>query len=87
MKFVRNKVFIFPMREGKMNAVVQRPTLSSLPEGEGSFTFLSAQKSEAKRRAKRYPYFPLPENMDAIAHHPTPTILPAGRKYIEAPAP
>ena len=33
MKFVRNKVFIFPVREGKMNAVVQRPALSSLPRG------------------------------------------------------
>ena len=27
---------------------------------------------------KRYPYFPLPENMDAIVYHPTPAILPAG---------
>ena len=23
-------------------------------------------------RVKRYPYFPLPENMDAIVYHPTP---------------
>ena len=39
MKFVRNKVFIFPVREGKMNAVAQRPTLSSLPEGGGLIHF------------------------------------------------
>ena len=63
------------------------PPFRPSPRGEGSFTFLSAQKSEAKRRAKRYPYFPLPENMDAIAHHPTPAILPAEWKNIESPRP
>ena len=36
---------------------------------------------------KRYPYFPSPENMDAIAHHPTPAILPAERLSFDSPLP
>ena len=67
-----------------MNAIVQRPSLSSLPEGEGSFTFLSAQKSEAKRRTKGIP-ISLAGNGNAILSHPTPAMLPAERQVSEPP--
>ena len=33
---------------------------------------VGAERSERRLRAKRYPYFPLPENMDTIVYHPTP---------------
>ena len=80
------KVFIFPMREGKTNTIVQRPSLSSLPEGEGSFTFLSAQKSEAKRRAKRYSHFPCGKR-ECYFKSPHPRYAACGTAKLASPRP
>ncbi len=35
--------------------------------------------AEIEQSLKRYPYFPLPENMDAIVSHPTPIALSTDR--------
>ncbi len=48
------------------------------------FFILSA---ELEQPLKRYPYFPQPENMDAILSHPTPGAHLSERDKCNAPAP
>ena len=80
----KNSMKYFPRKRKILN------TFSTVAAGANVISRLAVLFSlcrKPNRPLKRYPYFPLPENIDAIVYHPTPDMVPAGRKNIEAPAP